>query len=74
MAEPTRSISDIAEQLMHEFHDVFAVSTVTQVVIRLTRDGAVSLSDLAAMARDELSALATAPPPTAGDVPEAVAP
>lgn len=74
MAEPTRSISDIAEQLMHEFHGVFAVSTVTQVVIRLSRDGAVTLSDLAAMARNELSTLATAPPATAGDVSEVVAP
>ncbi len=74
MTEPTRSIPDVAEELMHEFQSVCAVSAVTQVVIRLSRDGAVSLSELAELARSELSMLATGRHPRAVDVPSAVAP
>ncbi len=74
MSEPTRSISDIAEELMHEFEAVIAVSAVTEVVIRLSRNGGVSLSALADMAREELSGLVSSVVAGAGDLPDAVAP
>lgn len=74
MSEPSRSIPDVAEQLMHEFQSVFAVSTVTEVVIRLSRNGAVSLAALAEMARQELGTLAAAVDTRSEDLPATVAP
>jgi hypothetical protein len=49
----------VAEQLMHEFEAVCPVSLVTEIVMRLSRNGAVSLPDLAELARRELTALST---------------
>jgi hypothetical protein len=60
MTGPPRSIRDVVEQLKHEFEHEASVSAVTEVVTRLSTNGAVSLPVLAAMARSELSAL-TAP-------------
>ncbi len=73
MSEPTRSVSDIAEELMHEFESVIPVAAVTEVVIRLSRNGGVSLSALADMARQELSGLVTSVAAGSGELPEAVA-
>lgn len=58
MTEATRSVPDIAEQLMHEFRTVFAMPMVTEVVIRLSTVGGVCLTELADSARRELAALA----------------
>lgn len=58
MTEPTRSMPDIAEQLMSEFEGVIPVSTVTEVVMRLSRDGSVPLAALHEIAREELRAVA----------------
>lgn len=52
-----RSIADVAEGLMREFEAVLGVSAVTEVVMRLSRNGDVSLDALAAQARRELANL-----------------
>lgn len=51
---------DVAEELMREFENQLAVSTVTEVVIRLSRKGQATLSALTDTAREELRALTTA--------------
>ncbi|HEY2831471.1 MAG TPA: hypothetical protein VGJ14_03530 [Sporichthyaceae bacterium] len=60
---PPRSVPDVAEQLMREFESVCSVSLVTEIVMRLSRNGAVSLPALAELARRELAALAGPPQP-----------
>lgn len=49
---------DVAEQLMSEFEHVLPVSMVTEVVLRLSRDGSVPLPALLEAAREELRAVA----------------
>lgn len=58
MTESTRSLPDIAEQLMSEFEHVIPISVVTGVVIRLSRGGSVPLSTLLDSARAELRSVA----------------
>jgi hypothetical protein len=53
-----RSVPDVAEQLMCEFEAVCSPALVTEIVMRLSRNGAVSLAMLAERARGELAALA----------------
>lgn len=60
MAEPIASMPDIAELLMREFEAVIAVSTVTEVVLRLSRGAALDSATLADLAREELRELAAA--------------
>lgn len=62
MNEATRSVPDIAEELMREFENLIAVSTVTEVVMRLSRMGQGTLSALADLAREELRRLAAVVP------------
>lgn len=71
MRNHARSIADVAEELMSEFDGVFPVSTVTAVVMRLSCNGAVSLSVLDSLARRELNALRVVAPGVGGE-PEAV--
>jgi hypothetical protein len=66
MMPPTvRSVPDVAEELMLEFEQVLAPSTVTEIVLRLSKNGAVSLDALAEMARHELAVLAHGASPVA---------
>jgi hypothetical protein len=64
MSTPPRSVPDVAEQLMREFESACPVSLVTEIVMRLSRNGAVSLPMLAELARAELMALAGDPAPS----------
>lgn len=57
MTGQPRSIRDVVDQLKHEFENEVSVNAVTEVVTRLSRNGAVSLPALATMARTELTAL-----------------
>lgn len=50
-----RSIADVVTQLAREFDGVVPARAVTEVVKELSRNGAVSLPVLAAMARHELA-------------------
>lgn len=54
---PPRSVSEVVEHLGQEFEGWLSVRAVTDVVMRLSRNGAVSLPVLAEMARSELSGL-----------------
>jgi hypothetical protein len=63
MSGPPRSVPDVAEQLMREFESACPVSFVTEIVMRLSRNGAVSLPVLAKLAHAELTALAGDPAP-----------
>jgi hypothetical protein len=58
MSGPARSLPDVADELMRESENLIAVSTVSEVVLRLRRMGQATLSTLTEMARDELHALA----------------
>jgi hypothetical protein len=53
-----RSIPDVAEQLMAEFEAMISISAITEVVLRLSLNGAVSLVALAHAAREELRRMA----------------
>ena len=71
-----RSVPDVAEHLMCEFDAVCSPALVTEIVMRLVRNGAVSLAVLTDLARGELTALAgpLCPTPTARKpLPSAVA-
>ncbi|MGQ0842505.1 MAG: hypothetical protein ACT4QF_00070 [Sporichthyaceae bacterium] len=57
MDNPLSSIPDVAEQLMREFEERIPVGTITETVLRVSRDGAITLATLAEMARDELASL-----------------
>lgn len=57
MTEHPRSIRDVVDQLRHEFEGRTSVRNVTDVVTRLSANGAVSLLVLAHLARAELTAL-----------------
>lgn len=57
MTRQPRSIRDVMDQLKHEFESEIPVRAVTDVVTRLSANGAVSLPVLATMARNELTAL-----------------
>jgi ClpP class serine protease len=67
MTETALSLPDIAEQLMHEFRAVFAMPTVTEVVLRLATAGGVDMAELGEHARRELAALADALRPVAAE-------
>jgi hypothetical protein len=58
VSDSPRSVPDVAEQLMSEFETVCSPALVTEIVMRLARNGAVSLTMLAELARGELAALA----------------
>lgn len=73
MTDSSRSMPDIAEELMREFEDLVAVSTVTEVVLRLSRTAQVSLAALADLAREELRALAPGIGLPTASLPDAVA-
>lgn len=49
------SVADLAEELMREFEAELTVSTVTGVIMQLSRDGFISLDELAHLARMQLS-------------------
>lgn len=51
------SIADVAEDLMRELESDLTVSTVTAVVMQLSKDGFISLEDLAHLARRHLEGL-----------------
>lgn len=53
-----RSVPDVAELLMSEFESHFLLPVVTEVVMRHSKNGAVSLQVLTELARAELGLLA----------------
>jgi hypothetical protein len=55
---PVRSIADLAESLMWEFEPVLPIAVVTEVIMRLSRNGTVSLDILGNLARRDLAAMA----------------
>ncbi len=57
-----RSIPEVVELLVREFEGWLPVRAVTEVVMRLSRNGAVSLPVLADMARSELAGLVASDP------------
>ena len=65
MTRPPRSLPDIAEHLMAEFDGRISPSAVTDVVMRLSRNGGMTLDELLELARTELELTlpdAAAPP------------
>lgn len=58
LPHPVRSIRDVVDHLIHEFDGRVPTRGITEVVIRLSANGAVSLPVLAHLARQELEALA----------------
>ncbi len=60
MTHPPRSTPAVVEHLVQEFEGILSAHVVTRVVLRLSRNGAVSLPVLTEMARQELTAKATA--------------
>jgi hypothetical protein len=54
------SVPDLAEQLMREFESVLPISTVTETVMRISRNGADALTVLADLARQELVSIVAA--------------
>jgi hypothetical protein len=55
---PVRSIADLAESLMWEFESVLPIAVVTEVIMRLSRNGTVSLDILGNLAWRDLAAMA----------------
>lgn len=68
-----QSIADVAEDLMRDFEPALTVSTVTAVVMQLSKDGFISLEDLAHLARRHLEGLVSSARPEAPRWPECTA-
>lgn len=60
MNRPPASVLEVRDKLQNEFQRHFSARTITEVVIRLSANGAVSLPVLESMAKRELQALTTA--------------
>lgn len=57
MTEPARSIPEVVETLVQEFDGAFSARSVTNVVKRLSVNGAMSLPALTETARNELTTM-----------------